>query len=175
MKHTFIVLLALLLPFAVTASAGSPAQTIQATALNAEPYSDARAVQQLPDKTHLTLMERKGGWYHVRLANGQRGWVRMISVRLGEGSEAPAGGGWSLGGVNALFQSGRANTTTAATTTGVRGLNEGTIQNAVPDPQAVLALAQFAATPDAARQYAAQLKLKPEQVTYLPADAKGGK
>jgi hypothetical protein len=39
----------------------------------------------------------------------------------------------------------------------------------------VLALAKYAATPDVARNFAAKLKLKSEQVTYLPVDPQGGK
>jgi uncharacterized protein YgiM (DUF1202 family) len=175
MQRWLIALLSLLLPLAVTAAASSKAQTIQITSMNAAPYSDAQAVIRLPVNTGLTLVERKGGWYHVRLDNGQQGWVPMTSIRLGEGSEAPAKSGWSYGALTGMFQSGRASTTDATATTGVRGLNEGTIQHAAPDTQAVLALAKYAATPEVARSYAAKLKLKSEQVAYLPKDSKGGK
>ncbi|MGH8369637.1 MAG: SH3 domain-containing protein [Gammaproteobacteria bacterium] len=174
-QRWLIALLSLLLPLAVTAAASSKAQTIQITSMNSAPYSDAQAVTQLPVNTSVTLVERKGGWYHVMLGNGQQGWVPMTSLRLGEGSEAPSKSGWSYGALTGMFQSGRSSTTDATASTGVRGLNEGTIQNAVPDPKAVLALTQFAATPEAARSYAAKLKLKTEQVAYLPVDAKGGK
>ncbi|HEX5339867.1 MAG TPA: SH3 domain-containing protein [Gammaproteobacteria bacterium] len=174
-RRWLIALFSLLLPLAVAAATGSNAQTIQITPMNRAPYSDAQALAQLPVNTRLHLVERKGGWYHVRLGNGKQGWVRMTSIRLGEGSEAPSTSGWSFGSLTHLFQSGRANTTEATATTGVRGLNEGSIQNAVPDTQAVAGLSRYAATPDAARKYAAKLKLKSKQVGYLSKDAQGGK
>jgi hypothetical protein len=166
---------ALVLPLAVVAAVSSKAQTVQITAVNTAPYSDASQVARLPVNTALTLVERKGGWYRVRLGNGQQGWIPMTSIKLAEGSQAPVQGGWNTGALSGLFQSGRASTTDATATTGVRGLNEGTIKNAKPDPQAVQGLAKYAATPAAARTYAAQLKLKSEQVAYLPKGAKGGK
>lgn len=176
-QRSLIALSSLLLPLIVVAAAdaSSKAQTIQTTAMNSAPYSDAQAVMQLPVSTSLTLVERKGGWYHVRLGNGREGWVPMTSLRLGEGSEVPSKSGWSYGALSGMFQSGRSSTTESTATTGVRGLNEGTIQHATPDPQAVLALSKYAATPATARSYAAQLKLKTEQVPYLPDDSQGGK
>lgn len=175
-QRWLITLLVLLLPLAVaSATDASKAQTVQVTAMNNGPYSDAKAVQQLPANTSVTLIERQGGWYHVRLDNGQQGWVPMTSIRLGEGSEEPAKSGWQLGSLAGAFSSGRSNTTNAAASTGVRGLNQGTIQNAIPNPQAVEGLVKYAATPAAARSYAAQLKLKSEQVAYLPKDTRGDK
>ncbi|HET7921145.1 MAG TPA: SH3 domain-containing protein [Gammaproteobacteria bacterium] len=160
-----------LLPAAVFAA--GTARTIQPTALNTAPYSDAKAMSQLPVNTPVTLEERKGGWYHVRLSDGRQGWLRMVSVRLGEGAAVPAKGGWDPGAIASLFSAGRSSTTGTTATTGVRGLNEGTIQNAVPDPAAVLALTHFDATADSARKFAAALRLKTVKVNYLPDNAKG--
>lgn len=174
-QRWLLALAASVLPLAVAAAVSSKAQTVQITAMNSAPYSDAAQVARLPVNTALTLVERKGGWYHVRLVNGRQGWIPMTSIKLAEGSQAPVQGGWNAGLLSGLFQSGRASTTDATATTGVRGLNEGTIKNAKPDPQAVQDLAKYAATPVAARSFAAQLKLKSEQVAYLPKDAKGGK
>lgn len=143
------------------------AQTVAKTNLNDGPYTDAHALSSVPGNTGVTILKRQGGWYHVRLASGKEGWVPMTSLRFDRGAANKAGSGWSAS-TFALFESGRSGATGTTATTGVRGLNQGTIQNAVPDPQAVDALSKYSATPDTARKFAAQLRLKSEKIAYLP-------
>jgi len=156
---------------AAYAAAHSNAQTVAKTSLNNGPYTDAQTLSSVPRNTGVTILERKGGWYHVRLASGKQGWVPMTSLRFDHGAGNKAGGGWSAS-TYALFESGRSGATGTTATTGVRGLNQGTIQNAVPDPQAVDALSKYAVSADTARKFASQLKHKSEKIAYLP---KGGK
>ncbi len=170
MKRWGLILLALLVALAVHAASQSSAQTILATPLNSAPYSDASAVTQLPAGTNITILERQGGWYHVRLSTGQEGWLQMTSIRLNNTSSGSSGSGsgWGFGWLTSLFESGRSGATGVTATTGVRGLNSGDIANAKPDPQATKEISAWSATPQQARQFAQQLNLKPEQVPYLP-------
>ncbi|MGH8372556.1 MAG: SH3 domain-containing protein [Gammaproteobacteria bacterium] len=158
----------------VHAASQTNAQTVANVSLNDSPYTDAHVTVAVPQNTGVTILARQGGWYHVRLASGQDGWVPMTSLRFQSNAGTNPGSSWDTNAFN-LFESGRAGASGTTATTGVRGLNEGTIQNATPNPQAVLALSKYAATPDAARRYAAALKLKTEQVAYLPKDSRGGK
>lgn len=158
----------------VHAASQTNAQTVANISLNDGPYTDAHATVAVPQNTGVTILARQGGWYHVRLISGQDGWVPMTSLRFQSNAGSNPGSSWDKNAFN-LFEGGRAGASGTTATTGVRGLNEGTIQNATPDPQAVLALAKYAATPDVARNFAAKLKLKSEQVTYLPVDPQGGK
>ncbi|MDE2346627.1 MAG: SH3 domain-containing protein [Gammaproteobacteria bacterium] len=170
MKRWGLILLALLVTvMAAHAASQSGAQTILQTPLNNAPYSDAAPVAQLPAGTNLTILERQGGWYHVRLDNGQDGWLQMTSIRMnGGGNTSNSGSGWGFGWLASLFESGRSGATGVTATTGVRGLNSGDIANAKPDPQATNEISAWAATPQQARQFAQQLGLKSEQVSYLP-------
>lgn len=165
MKRWGWLLFALLGAVLAVQAASQSAQTILDTTLTSAPYSDASPVTSLPNGSNVTILERQGGWYHVRLDSGQDGWLPMTSLRLN--SAAPSST-WGFGWLTQLFESGRSGATGTTATTGVRGLNQGMIQNATPDYQAVSGLAAYAATPDQARSFAAQLHLQSKPVPYLP-------
>ena len=168
MKPWGLIFLVMLIALGVHAASQSSAQTIIATALNTAPYSDAGAVASLPVSTNVNIIERQGGWYHVRLASGQDGWLRMTSIRMNSASTGGSGSSWGFGWLSSLFESGRSGATGVTATTGVRGLNSGDVANAKPDPQAANEITAWSVTPLQARQFAQQLNLKPEQVAYLP-------
>ena len=155
---------------AVHGAADSNAVTIANAILNDGPYSDAHAVTPVPASTAVTIIERQGGWYHVRLDSGKDGWIPMASLRFSTGATASTSAGGAAG-LNALFESGRSGASGTTATTGVRGLNTGDIQNARPDPQAVQSLNAWAAKPPEARQFAEKLPLEAQKLDYLP---KGG-
>jgi len=171
-RSLFIAAMLLLALGVVQADSGTTAQTVVAGNMNDGPYSDANVVASVPVNTNLTIIERQGGWYHVRLASGQLGWVRMTNLRLNSagsgssGSSTPAKS--STSSFFSLFESGRSGASGTTATTGVRGLNTGDIANAKPNLQAVADLAQWAAKPDAAREFAKQLPAKAVKVDSLP-------
>jgi hypothetical protein len=155
----------LLLVFGVLrAAAVSTAQTVVAGNLNSAPNTDASVVTAIPNATGVSIIERQGGWYHVRLDSGQDGWLPMTSIRFNSGTTGTAQStDWS-----GLFQSGRSGAGGTTATTGVRGLNTGDIANAVPDPKAVDELNQWQATPDQAKTFAAALPLTADpKIDYL--------
>jgi uncharacterized protein YgiM (DUF1202 family) len=155
----------LLLAFGVLhAAAVSTAQTVVAGNITSTPNSDASVVAAVPNATAVSVIERQGGWYHVRLASGQDGWLPMTSIRFNSGSTATAqtSTDWS-----SLFNSGRSGADSTATT-GVRGLNTGDIANAKPDPQAVAELDKWQAKPGQAKTFAAALPLTADDsIVYL--------
>ena len=149
---------------AVHAAAVSTAQTVVAGNITSSPNSDASVVAAVPNATGVSIIERQGGWYHVRLDSGQDGWLPMTSIRFNGGTTGTAQStDWS-----SLFQSGRSGAAGSTATTGVRGLNTGDIANAVPDPKAVAELDQWQAKPDQAKDYAAALPLTADpKIDYL--------
>jgi uncharacterized protein YgiM (DUF1202 family) len=171
MRRWGLLILALLMTLAVHAASQSTAQTVLQTALNSAPYSDAAAITTLPVGTNITIIERQGGWYHVRLNTGQDGWLQMTSIRMNNASSGGgngSGSSWGFGWLSSLFESGRSGATGVTATTGVRGLNTGDIANAKPDPEAAKEITAWSATVQQARQFAQQLDLKPEHIPYLP-------
>jgi uncharacterized protein YgiM (DUF1202 family) len=150
---------------AVHAAASSTAQTVVAGNLVSGPHSDASVVVAVPNAAAVTVIERQGGWYHVRTAAGQDGWLPMTSIRYdgtSTGAAAP-GTDWA-----SLFNSGRSGSGGTTASTGVRGLNTGDIANAKPDPAAVTELDKWAAKPDQAKDFAAAIPLKANtKIGYL--------
>ncbi len=169
-RSLFMVALLLLALGVVQADSGGTAQTVVAGNMNDGPYSDANVIGSVPVNTNLTIIARQGGWYHVRLATGQSGWVPMTNLRLNSagagGSAAPAKS--SSSGFFSLFESGRSGASGTTATTGVRGLNTGDIANAKPDPAAVTELAKWTVKPDDAKAFANQLPANAVKVDSLP-------
>jgi uncharacterized protein YgiM (DUF1202 family) len=122
-------------------------------------------VAAVPNGAAVTVVERQGGWYHVRTAAGQDGWLPMTSIRYDSSSNGAAAPGtdWA-----SLFNSGRSGSGGGTASTGVRGLNTGDIANAKPDPAAVAELDKWAAKPDEAKDFAKEVPLtaKPK-IGYL--------
>lgn len=157
------------------AALGEPGTVTRATQLAAAPYVDAESRGMLERDAGVEIVERDGGWYHVKANDGREGWVRLSSIRLGAVAEEEDGGFWA-----SLFSfTGRTETRTASATTGIRGLSETEIRNAHPDAAAVARLADFAPSDAEARRFAAEIGLQAHEVRPLPeetegADVKGG-
>ena len=167
MRRWFGLCVILLILGAVHAAAVPAAQTVVAGNLTSGPYSDAKVVAAVPNGAAVTVVERQGGWYHVRTAAGQDGWLPMTSIRYNtapSGAAAVPGTDWA-----SLFNSGRSGSSGSTATTGVRGLNTGDIANAKPDIKAVQSLDKWQAKPAQAKAFAAEVPLKAnDKIGYLP-------
>ena len=123
-----------LLALATSAHAADVGVLSQASALLAEPKPKAAQVAKLPANAPITVVERQGGWYHVKGPAGEDGWVKLMAVRLaarpgatpaqGSSSAAEAalrgGQGGSAGGATAAAL-GSMMTGSSADSTAVRG------------------------------------------------------
>lgn len=161
----------LLAPALVAAESGT---VVRASQLLAQPYSDAQSRGVIRGETGVEIVERQGGWYHVEAEDGRRGWLRLSSIRLGEAAAEEEDGFWA-----SLFSfTGRSEARTASATTGIRGLSETDIRDAVPDAAAVKRLDGFAADDREARHFAAQIGLAARDVPPLSegvSDQQGGR
>gem|GEM_PF-1603579 len=151
---------------AVWAGTSTRAHTVVATALDDAPATDAKAVANLSANTDLDVTSRTGGWYNVRTATGQTGWLVMTSIKF---AHNPAGDTWGTSWYS-LFESGRMGAAGSTATAGVRGLNTGTIEDATPAPAAVSAIGAYAADTDKAASFAQALHLSAVKVDYLGDD-----
>jgi hypothetical protein len=152
-------------------STAQAARVARAADLRAEPANGAELLQVLAADTQIGVLERRGGWYRVTVGEGG-GWLRLTAVRFATGAQSDGGASASL----RFLQSGRKGVTTGTVTTGVRGLSEADLANAVPDPAAVDRLDALAVPADDARRYAADLKLQAVKVDYVPLpEPEGGK
>ena len=148
------------------AQAGETAYTVRPTALKEKPYTDAKTLDNLAQNVKVEILARRGSWNKIR-AGEETGWVKMLSLRLGEG--APKTGDT---GFKTLFNVASTGGSGSTTTTGVRGLSEEKLHNPHPNPQALDERHGLAVGQDEARQFAKAGKLAPEHMDYLPAPAK---
>lgn len=150
--HKALLLLVLL---ALPAGAAQLGTVTRAADLRSTPFSDGRTIKTLKQGSSVEVLKRVGGWYQVKAGTSQ-GWVRMWLLRF----SSTAGAGTAARDTVAVLQSGRAGSTYTTATTGVRGLSEEELKNAVPDPAALQTLEQLATTPADARGFAHQASLK---------------
>lgn len=165
MKSRVTLYLFLLALVPAAAVAAESAITVRATELKKEPYADAATVATLPDQARVDILRRQGGWTQIK-ANTAQGWVRMLSLRLGDGTARKGDSGF--GSLLSVARSGSSGTTVA---TGVRGLSEEDLKNASPNPDELKKMEKLAATSPDARKFAGSANLGSQQVDYLPAPA----
>jgi uncharacterized protein YraI len=124
-----------------------PGQTTVSTELKSTPNPSASTITTLPAGQALQIGVRQGAWYQVKTAQGE-GWVRMLNVRLHNGTTRS--GESAMSGLTALGQASRSNTTVA---TGVRGLNRQDLEQAQEDPAEVAKLEKYRVSADEARKF----------------------
>jgi len=178
MKRVCSGLFALLLLCAVDAAMAQPGYMLRNADLKAKPFLDADTVIALPEKTPVEVVKQEGAWLLVKVRN-QQGYVRFLYVRY---NVAPTAVATTATGVRA-FEGARPSaqgpsTGTVTATTGVRGFDEAALKAAQPDPEELKRMQGFAATADAARQFAQRSQLSGRTVAYYGEDGKpikGGK
>ncbi len=161
-----VAVLTLLIPPAHAAETG---YTLRPTQLKAKPFLEAETVTTLPEKSQVEILVREGAWMQIKTKEKQQGWVRMLSVRLGNPDQKTQGGNL-LSAI--LFYDRPRPVTTATVTTGVRGFSEEDLAKAVPNPAEVVKMKSFTATPANAQQLAAMGKLEQRKVTYFDENGK---
>lgn len=152
----------------------------RATQLRDSPADNGASLAPLEANTVVTRSsERKGPWTKVSTPQGATGWVHMFDLGPQSGAAAAsnntATGG--LRGLGGLFggNSG-ANTTTATSTVGIRGLDAEDIAKAQPNPAAVGKVEGMRVNADQARQFASSASLQARDVPAMaqPALPSGG-
>ncbi|HJV75724.1 MAG TPA: SH3 domain-containing protein [Noviherbaspirillum sp.] len=144
-----------------------PALTARAIDLMAQAQSDAAVVASLPEDTRLEVLGRKGAWSEVRTANGQKGWLRMTTLKPVTSAAATPASANPLGALNNLLSSGRTSNT-ATVTTGVRGLEAQDLENAQANMVELEKMQKFAVDRRAAEAFAQRNKLVPLSLEELP-------
>jgi hypothetical protein len=155
--------------FATAVQAGEVAYTVRATELKAKPFADAATLLSLAEHGKVEVVARQASWMQVK-ADGTTGWVKMLSLRLGNAEAQKKTGD---GGLGALFNVATTGSSGSTVTTGVRGLSEENLKNAHPNPQALEAMQSYAVNEQGANSFAKAGKLESRQLDYLPPPGKG--
>ena len=164
-KHLITYFSMIPLLFVAGASLADPGKTLLATELKQEPFIDAATVSKLEANAELDVSKRQGGWMQVKTAQGQEGWLKMTSIRLGNAAAAKGDSG--LGSLAKMALTGRSGNTGVTATTGVRGLSPEELKNATPNPAAVKQLDQYSGNRDKMQAFASAGKLQAQSVEYL--------
>jgi len=149
-----------------TAAVAESAFTVRTTELKKEPYTDAETIATLPDQARVEILRRQGGWTQIKAQSTAQGWVKMLSLRLGDGMARKGDSG--IGSLLSVARSGSSGTTVA---TGVRGLSEEDLKNTRPNPEELQKMERLASTSQDARKFATSAKLGSQQIDYLSAPA----
>jgi hypothetical protein len=145
------------------------AVTIKETELKNEPFSDAATIATLPGKAAVEVLKRQGGWAQIKSSPSAQGWVRMLNLHFGDGSDKSGGSG-----LGSLFNVARTGSSGTVVTTGVKGLDitKESIQNAAPNMAELRRMHGYTASKGDALKFAASAKLAKQNVDYLPAGSK---
>lgn len=154
-------LCAALLALAMSAAAAETALTVRSTELKKEPFIDAATVATLAEQEKVEIIKRQGAWTQVKTAAAQ-GWVRMLSLRLGEGTAKKGDSG-----IGSLLNVARTGSSGNTVSTGVRGLSEEDLKNTQPNPEELQKMERLAASAQEARSFAGSARLGSRQVDYL--------
>jgi hypothetical protein len=148
----------------VTVVATEIGSALKADEIKAEPFRDAKTVGSLASGDKVEIINKDGGWLRVKSAKGS-GWVRMLSIRKSASGKASS----NAAGILALA-SGRAGTGKVVATTGIRGLNEEELKAAHFNAEQLALAESYSTSKTQAQQFAAQGKLKPRTMDYLPGE-----
>ncbi len=146
--------------------AAETAFTVRSTTLKAKPYSDAKTLAELDEKTAVLIVGRHGSWSKIKVEE-KTGWVKMLSLRLGDPFQKT--GDTGVKSLFSLASTGSAGHSTM--TSGVRGLNEERLHDPKPNPQAFEELHTLAVSKEDAQKFARAGKLTAAKMDYLPAPA----
>ena len=150
---------------AAPAQAAERGLVIHAGKLQAQPFIDAADAGMVKANESVAILDRKGAWANVD-SNGQKGWIRTLNLRLesvGGASSGKGGKGGKGGGLSQLVT----NSSGSTATTGIKGMNKLTLQNASPNYTEFDKLANYAVSASEGRNYGARSKLKEQELQYL--------
>lgn len=139
---------------------------LRETDVRARPFLDAEALGRLPDRAVVTVAQRQGGWMLVKGASLE-GWVRMLSVRLGN-ADPRKNDATFLTAIGFGKRPGGAPTAT----TGVRGFSEEDLKTANPNPEQLRRMDGFAVPAAAAAQFATAGRLSAQTLPHVDAAGK---
>lgn len=142
-------------------AAAETGAVIRAGDLKATPFIDGATSAKVAANQQVTVLNRQGGWVQVD-AGGQKGWLRMLNLRL-QGGSGPAQGQANVRAASLL----RTNSSGRTVTTGIKGLGEEDLKNASPDPAQVARLDALAVPPSEASANAHASGLVEHPVNYL--------
>lgn len=139
--------------------AGDSGSLLRASAVYEKPFNDAKILAQLPEKSSVSIIQRKSSWAQIQ-SGPSKGWVKVFNIISLTGSKSSA----DLATLGNVLKSGSSG---QSSSTGVKGISEESLKKAPPSPAEVNYLETLDASKGEAQAFAAKGNLSSENVPYL--------
>ena len=140
----------------------APGTVLRDEKLYSQPSSSATVAGGAVKGASVNILAKQGGWLRVT-AGKTTGWIRLLSVRVGEGGLGGAGLGDVVGAATTKSDPSR-----VVAVAGLRGLNEEDLKKAKFKADEVARLDAMKVSATQARSFASQASLAAVKVKALP-------
>jgi hypothetical protein len=162
MNERMISLAALTLSLLATSVYAASGTVLRNDKLYAQPSATSAAAGSVAKGASVNVLSKQGGW--LRVSSGKTtGWIRLLSVRVGEGGLGGAGLGDVVGAATTKSDPSR-----VVAVAGLRGLNDEELKQAKFNAEEMGRLDALGVSGAQARSFAAQAGLAVANVPALP-------
>ena len=162
MTKSLIPVSAFLLCVTAASAWAAPGTVLRNEKLFSQPSSGSAVAASVAKGTTVDILSKQGGWLRVT-AGKTTGWIRLLSVRAGEGGLGGAGLGDVVGAATT-----RSDPSRVVAVAGLRGLNEEDMKQAKFNADELARLNAWQVTPAQAQTFAKQSGLVVANVPGLP-------
>lgn len=162
MRHSLIPVAAFLLCISAASAWAAPGTVLRNEKLYSQPSSSSVETASVAKGASVNILAKQGGWLRVS-AGRSTGWIRLLSVRAGEGGLGGAGVGDVVGAAAT-----RSDPSRVVAVAGLRGLNDEELKQARFNADELARLDAWEVTAAQARSFAGQSGLVAVKVADLP-------
>ena len=162
MRKFLIPASAFLLCVAAASAWAAPGTVLRNEKLYSQPNSGSEVAANVAKGTGVNILSKQGGWLRVT-AGRTTGWIRLLSVRAGEGGLGGSGVGDVLGAATT-----RSDPSRVVAVAGLRGLNAEELKQAKFNADELARLGAWQVTTSQTQSFAKQSGLASVNVPGLP-------
>lgn len=162
MRSTLISATAFLLCISAASALAAPGTVLRNEKIYGQPSSGSAVVGSVAKGASVNIVSKQGGWLRVT-AGKTTGWMRLLSVRAGEGGLGGAGVGDVVGAATT-----RSDPSRVVAVAGLRGLNEEELKEAKFNAAELAQLDNWVVTAPQAKTFASEAGLVAVKLPALP-------
>jgi len=162
MRQFLIPAAAFLLCVSAASAWAAPGTVLRNEKLYSQPSASSGETASVAKGASVNILAKQGGWLRVT-AGRSTGWIRLLSVRAGEGGLGGTGVGDVLGAATT-----RSDPSRVVAVAGLRGLNDEDLKHAKFNADELARLDAWAVTTTQAKSFASRSGLAAANVPGLP-------
>lgn len=161
-RPSFVPASVLLLCLSTASAWASPGTVLRNDRIFTQPSSGSRVAATVTKGSSVNILSKQGGW--LRVTSGRTtGWIRLLSVRAGDGGRRGSGVGDVFGAATT-----RSDPSRVVAVAGLRGLNDEDLKMAKFSPEEMARLEAADVTAAQTQSFARQSGLASVNVPSLP-------